>query len=121
MTYDANGNVSWRKWVGYYLSGTNLMRAENTSISSLPMNFGLTGNPGSGTVVTLPASPPGGAGWNDPPVAQRVVARNISLLDFRPGPSVKPLALGVVIYAQDATASDKLTQVQYQVNAWLSN
>ena len=79
-------------------------------------------------VLTIPAVPTGASGggaWAIPASRKgtKVVARNITVLDFEP-PNAAPvgvMGLAVTLYAQDATASDKVTQVRYQITAWLQN
>lgn len=142
--------VLWQKWVGYWLvpdpdlqgsfdlvrvedviTGANattrcfqcnadgIPRCLNTAFSPLSGYPPVVG--GVGTLIARPARPagpkPGGGNWANP----KEIARNIYALDFEPGPSSAPLGVVVRLYAQDATASDKVTQVQYRVTAWPSN
>ena len=139
MVHDGtSGAVIWQKWVGYYLNGQNLMRVEAPGSGTpcaactavgIPNCLNAQFDPSAPLpVLTIPAVPTGASGggaWAIPASRKgtKVVARNITVLDFEP-PNAAPvgvMGLAVTLYAQDATASDKVTQVRYQITAWLQN
>ncbi len=68
---------------------------------------------------TPPNSATPGGNWD---VAHmQVVARNIYSLEFEPAVTTIPTGIRITLYASDENSSNRVTQVRYQVTAWMMN
>jgi len=138
--------VIWQKWVGFCRNSTTneLLRFEDPQTGQRTANgrchacaaAPVVPNPGCldvsfpsyktpeyptvGSYITVPTAPNGptpGGNWRN----VRQVARNIYSVEFEKAATDIPTGIRITVYASNDVASDRVTQVRYQVTAWMTN